>query len=130
MFQTPGAISVQSGNPLLMKAFAMVRFRFIILACLGLLFVTDYGAEPTPSLPKAIIDGTATGWHALGEKDFRQVNCKPETWSWTNGMIHCTGNPTGVMRTENVYTNFELVAQWRHLQSGGNSGIFVWATPE
>jgi hypothetical protein len=27
-------------------------------------------------------------------------------------------------------TNFELVAQWRHLQSGGNSGIFVWATPE
>ena len=24
-------------------------------------------------------------------------------------------------------TNFELVAEWRHLKSGGNSGIFVWA---
>ena len=24
-------------------------------------------------------------------------------------------------------TNFELVAEWRHLDSGGNSGIFVWA---
>ena len=24
-------------------------------------------------------------------------------------------------------TNFELVAEWKHLRSGGNSGIFVWA---
>ena len=23
-----------------------------------------------------------------------------------------------------------MVAQWRHLQSGGNSGIYIWATPE
>ena len=34
------------------------------------------------------------------------------------------------MRTKKQYTNFELVAQWKHLQSGGNSGIFVWAGPE
>ena len=27
------------------------------------------------------------------------------------------------------YANFELVAEWRHLKSGGNSGIFVWACP-
>src|SRR5207237_7668875 len=39
---------------------------------------------------------------------------------------HGTGKPTGVMRTKKQYTNFELVAQWQHLQSGGNSGIFVW----
>jgi hypothetical protein len=32
-----------------------------------------------------------------------------------------------VIRTRKPVTNFELVAQWRHLQSGGNSGIFVWA---
>ena len=30
------------------------------------------------------------------------------------------------MRTQKQYTNFEFVAQWRHLESGGNSGIFVW----
>ena len=30
-------------------------------------------------------------------------------------------------RTKDPVTNFELVAQWRHLRSGGNSGIFVWA---
>ena len=41
--------------------------------------------------------------------------------------MHCTGKPTGVTRTVNLVTNFELVAQWRHLRSGGNSGIFVWS---
>jgi hypothetical protein len=86
--------------------------------------------QPDRPLPKAVIDGNGPGWRALEQKDFRQVNCKPETWTWTNGMIHCTGHPTGVLRSEKVYTNFEAVAQWRHLQSGGNSGIFVCATPE
>ncbi len=36
----------------------------------------------------------------------------------------------GVTRSKVQYTNFELVAQWRHLSSGGNSGIFIWASPE
>jgi hypothetical protein len=102
----------------------------VIVACLGLLFKLDARAETPPALPQATIDGTGTGWRALGEQDFVQVNCKPETWTWTNGFVHCTGTPTGVIRTEKVCTNFELVAQWRHLESGGNSGIFVWATVE
>ena len=55
------------------------------------------------------------------------VNCNPETWSWKEGAVHCTGQPVGVTRTRKPLGNFELVAQWRHLKSGGNSGIFVWA---
>jgi hypothetical protein len=35
-----------------------------------------------------------------------------------------------VTRTRKPFTNFELVAQWRHLRSGGNSGFFVWASEE
>jgi len=112
------------------NAFFAERRGRLILPCICVLFAMAGKGEPMPELPRAIIDGTGPGWRALGEKDFLHVNCKPETWSWTNGMVHCTGKPTGVIRTENVYTNFELVAQWRHLQSGGNSGIFVWATPE
>ena len=27
-------------------------------------------------------------------------------------------------------TNLELVLQWRHLRPGGNSGVFLWATPD
>ena len=44
--------------------------------------------------------------------------------------MYCTGKPVGLLRTQQPYTNFELVAQWRHRSSGGNSGIFVWAPPE
>jgi len=57
------------------------------------------------------------------------ANCAPETWSVRGGMIHCTGRPTGALRTERQYENFILEAEWRHLSSGGNSGIFIWGTP-
>lgn len=57
------------------------------------------------------------------------ANCAPETWSVTNGMIHCTGRPTGAIRTERQYENFILEVEWRHLSSGGNSGVFIWGTP-
>jgi len=79
-------------------------------------------------LPKASIDGSGAGWRTLGEQDFTNVNCSPTTWSWTNGVIFCTGQPVGVVRSVKTYTNFELVVQWSHLSSGGNSGVFVWAS--
>jgi hypothetical protein len=96
----------------------------------GLCLLAIAAGEPSPPLPKAMIDGRGTGWYALEREHFVNVNCDPETWTWTNGVLHCTGKPIGVLRTRKLHTNFELVAQWRHLQSGGNSGIFVWATPE
>ncbi|MDB6026047.1 MAG: hypothetical protein JWM68_2270 [Verrucomicrobiales bacterium] len=102
----------------------------ILFACLCASSPGVAQAEETNSLPKACIDGQGPGWVLLGEKDFTNVNVKPETWSWTNGIAHSTGLPIGVIRTVNTYTNFELVAQWRHLQHGGNSGIFALATPE
>lgn len=57
------------------------------------------------------------------------INCAPETFAVTNGLIHCTGVPTGILRTERMYQNFVLEAEWRHLQPKGNSGIYVWADP-
>lgn len=57
------------------------------------------------------------------------ANCAPETWSVRDGVTHCTGQPTGALRTERQYENFILEAEWRHLSSGGNSGIFIWGTP-
>ena len=93
----------------------------VSLACL---------ASATLAGEKAFIDGTGPGWRALGSGDFLNVNCDPETWRWTNGTAYCTGRPVGVIRSPNLSTNFEMVAQWRHLKSAGNSGIFLWATPE
>ena len=79
--------------------------------------------------PRAFIDGQGRGWKALGESDFVNVNCDPGTWTWKDGAAHCTGKPVGVIRSQKQYKNFELVVQWRHLKSAGNSGVFVW-TPE
>ena len=82
------------------------------------------------SAPRAFIDGSGPGWRALTEKDFVNVNCDPDTWTWSNGMARCTGKPIGVIRSTFLVTNIEMVAQWRHLKPAGNSGIFIWATPE
>src|SRR5881396_828291 len=57
------------------------------------------------------------------------ANCAPETWSVRDGLIHCTGQPTGALRTVRQYENFLLEVEWRHLSSGGNSGVFIWGTP-
>ena len=78
--------------------------------------------------PKATIDGAGPGWVSLGEKDFTNVNCETSTWTWKDdGSLACTGQPVGVLRTVKQYNNFEMVVQWKHLKSGGNSGVFVWA---
>lgn len=79
-------------------------------------------------LPKAFVDGTGIGWQALSGQDFVPVNGAPDTWTWRGDSVHCTGKPIGVSRSQKQYSNFELVAQWRHLKSAGNSGIFVWTS--
>jgi len=76
------------------------------------------------------VDGTESGWRPLVQEDFTNVNCDPETWTWKNDLLSCTGQPIGVMRTQRTVTNFELVVEWRHLRSGGNSGVFVWVSEE
>ncbi|MCH8120415.1 MAG: DUF1080 domain-containing protein [Planctomycetes bacterium] len=53
------------------------------------------------------------------------VNCAPETWTVRDGMIICTGIPTGVMRTEKQYENYILELEWRHMKKGGNAGLFI-----
>jgi hypothetical protein len=84
----------------------------------------------TAEQPKAFIDGTGTGWKQLAFDDFVNVNGDEDTWTGKDSDIHCTGKPIGVCRTKKIYTNFELLAQWRHNKSAGNSGIFVWVPEE
>jgi hypothetical protein len=109
------------------------RASLVFISYLCSLF-TGLTAGPTAASaqdsPRAFIDGSGPGWNVLTEDYFVPVNCEPSTWTWTNGITHCTGKPVGVIRSAVLHTNFEMVAQWRHLQAGGNSGIFLWATPE
>lgn len=79
--------------------------------------------------PRAFVDGEGPGWKTLGKEDFRRVNDDEDTWQFVDGEIHCTGKPVGVIRTADEFGNFEMVLEWKHLEPGGNSGVFVWTVP-
>ncbi len=101
----------------------------MLLILSGLFMVsTVAGQDRTAAgtLSRAYIDGSGPGWRALGEADFAPVNGDVETWQWTDEVLYSTGTPIGVMRTRESFKNFEMVIQWRHLKSAGNSGVFAW----
>ena len=89
---------------------------------------TDVVITKTP--PASFIDDTQPGWRSLTESDFRAVNSASDTWSWKDGVLYCTGQPVSVIRSSEQFQNFELVVEWMHEKPGGNSGVFVWATPD
>jgi hypothetical protein len=55
------------------------------------------------------------------------VNTDPDTWTVQDGILVCTGQPIGVMRSEKQYENFVLHIEWMHMEPGGNSGVFLWS---
>jgi len=55
------------------------------------------------------------------------VNTAPDTWKVKGTELICTGNPIGVMRSEKQYENFIMHVEWKHMEAGGNSGVFVWS---
>ena len=51
-----------------------------------------------------------------------------KTWSVTNGVIHCTGRPTGYLRTKQGYSNYVLTVEWRFVKiapKADNTGVLV-----
>ncbi|MFM7606076.1 MAG: DUF1080 domain-containing protein [Prosthecobacter sp.] len=78
---------------------------------------------------RAFIDDTQPGFRDLKAEDFAKVNSADDTWSWKDGVLHCTGKPVSVMRSAKEFKNFEMVVEWSHQKPAGNSGVFVWATP-
>jgi len=100
------------------------RLRLLLLACL--IFPTGLTADPV----KPVIDDTQPGWRAMTAEDFTKVNSAADTWTWKHDLIVCSGQPVSVMRTQKIYRNFELVVEWSHQLPAGNSGVFIWTTPE
>lgn len=60
------------------------------------------------------------------------VNTTDTTWYKKGKTLVGKGWPIGVVRSERMYQNFIMHVEWRHMEKGGNSGIFVWcdARPE
>ena len=95
----------------------------LLFFCVALAPLGALSAEPDESGFVPLFNGRdLTGWV--------NVNTAPETWTVKDGLIHCTGKPTGAMRTDKQYENFILEIEWRHLKPRGNAGIFIWASPD
>ena len=112
------------------NAWYSLKFSLMILVSLAAPLQYLRAEEPVVKSPSARIDGAGPDWRSLHQADFVNVNCAEDTWTWPAGEIHSTGQPVGVIRSVKQLTNFELVVEWRHLKSGGNSGVFLWATEE
>lgn len=85
--------------------------------------------------PVAIVFGKEMGLNEIqsGAKNkgnsinWINVNTNPDTWKKQKDLLICSGQPIGVMRSEKQYENFILQVEWKHMEAGGNSGVFVWS---
>ncbi len=65
------------------------------------------------------------GWKYVSDANAPLTN----TWAVQNGIIHCTGKPTGYLRTENFsFHDFKLTVEWRFVKlapKADNTGVLV-----
>ncbi|MDP3851782.1 MAG: DUF1080 domain-containing protein [Luteolibacter sp.] len=94
--------------------------------CIFLTIIPLQADEPV----RAFIDDSQPGFRDLTAADFTKVNSADDTWTWVNGVLQCTGEPISVLRTIKQVRNFEMAVEWSHRKPAGNSGVFVWVTPE
>ncbi len=52
---------------------------------------------------------------------------KAGVWSVRDGVIHCTGKPSGYLRTHWHYREYKLHVEWRWPAGPGNSGVLLHA---
>ena len=97
--------------------------RTLALACGALALLCGTGraraSEPPPQFRDLFNGKDLSGWV--------NVNTAKDTWTVRDGLLICSGRPTGVLRTEKQYENFILQIEWMHMKPGGNSGCFVWS---
>ena len=100
--------------------------RFASIGCVvGILAAAGAVLTARQELPqfKELFNGRdLTGW--------TNVNTAEDTWKYRDGLLVCSGRPIGVMCSQRQYENFVLHIEWRHMEPGGNSGVFVWSNAQ
>lgn len=95
----------------------------IELMCCAIVLLCGYCRSQAAEVPefRDLFNGKdLSGWV--------NVNTDEDTWTVRDGLLVCSGHPIGVMRTEKQYENFILHIEWRHMEPGGNSGVFAWSS--
>jgi hypothetical protein len=108
----------------------MSPLRLLCVVILALASVS-LPAQEKPRAAAAIEEGTIDLFNGKDLAGWVNVNCHPDTFFVKDGEIVTTGTPTGFLRTEKQYENFELDLDWMHVEKEkmANSGLFVWGDP-
>jgi hypothetical protein len=109
-----------------------VLLALLVFSAPPLFAQTDEGDLPPPRAREMSVP-------LFNEKDFSGFTfCMKDhadplkTWTVTNGVIHCTGTPTGYLRTTHSYSNYFLTVEWRFVKiapKADNTGILVHIQP-
>jgi hypothetical protein len=78
-------------------------------------------------VPAAAEDGFEPMFNGKDLTGWVLTNTPPETWTFQDDLLVCTGKPIGEIRTDKMYQNFIMELEWRHMVPRGNAGVFVWA---
>jgi hypothetical protein len=113
-----------------MKTSRWFRIAFALCSILMSFSTQSLIAEEaaSPITPSSRID-------LFNAKDFSgwtfclRSNAEPaNTFTVTNGLMHCTGQPFGYVRTDKTYRDYKLTVEWRFVKTApraDNSGVFV-----
>ena len=76
----------------------------------------------TPTAKTELFNGKDTaGWVVFPESG-------KDSWSIKDGILSCTGKPSGFLRTEKSYQQYRFTVEWRFTKTG-NTGVVVHMTP-
>jgi len=76
----------------------------------------------TPSAKTELFNGKDTaGWVVFPEAG-------KDSWSIKDGILACTGKPSGFLRTTQSYKQYRFTVEWRFTKPG-NTGVVVHMTP-
>ena len=86
----------------------------------------DHHEKGEAPAPIQLFDGESlSGWTAVLSKE----DVDPATvWSAKDGVLSCTGKPSGYIKTDRQFENYKLSVQWRWTGKPGNNGVLVHAT--
>ena len=92
-------------------------------ALLASAFVKAFAADAiTPTAKTELFNGKDTvGWVV------HPAETSKETWSIKDGILACTGKPSGFLRTEKSYKQYRFTVEWRFTKTG-NTGVVVHMT--
>jgi hypothetical protein len=98
----------------LLILFVLVVFLLVLTGCQGV-----FGPQRKVTLWNG---KNFAGWKFYVPNETVDVN---EIWTVKNGVVCCSGNPNGYMRTKRKYENYRLHLEWRWAGEPANSGVLL-----